>query len=368
MGSIDELIDATTVRRLGRIMADHGVTPTNLRATADRLAPHKLRRRVDIVRDALLGDLPGQYAPAAAIVRAAFGDESFTGWMLWPVSEAVVDRALDSGDLRDFDDAAAVLALLTTRLSGEFAIRALLNARLERMLEIAQEWTSSENEHVRRLSSEGTRSHLPWAKGVPELKHRPGATRPIVDALYADESEDVRRSVANHVNDLSRDAPDLAADIVAGWLGQPDENTHRVARHALRTLVKTGHPEALRLMGFHGGDFDVDGPHVLDRHVQMGCEVRFTARVTNTGSQAARAAIDYLMHFRGPDGTLRPKVFKLAVRSIAPGETVRIDKSFSFRTRTTRTFRAGEHAIELQINGRRHGRDTFHLTTSEEPR
>ena len=219
---------------------------------------------------------------------------------------------------------------------------------------------------MRRLASEGTRSHLPWAKGVPDLVRRPGATRPIVDALYADESDHVRRSVANHVNDLSRDDPDLAADIVAGWPGRPDENMPRVARHALRTLVKKGHPRALELMGFTGDDFEVDGPSVSEHEVLLGSEVCFTAQITNTGALTARTAIDFVLHFQKARGALRPKVFKIVSRSIAPGETVAISKSYSFRTRTTRTFHLGEHAIELQINGRPYGRDAFQLVSATE--
>lgn len=364
MGAMDELIDAALITHLAGALRQAGVRPAALEAS--RVGEEKLRRRVDIVRDALLVDLPPTYDGTASAVRAAFADETFTGWMLWPVSEAVVDRALESGSARSFDDALDVLALLTTRLSGEFAIRSMLDAGFERTLAVAAGWTSSVDLHVRRLASEGTRSHLPWARGVPELVRRPGVTRPIVDALYTDESEYVRRSVANHVNDLARDDPDLAADIVAGWLDHPDENTPRVARHALRTLVKKGHPRALELMGFEGADFRVDGPSVTEHEVPVGAEVRFTARIINTGTAPARTAIDYVMYFRKARGVLRPKVFKIMSRSIAPGEAVVVDTSYSFRARTTRTFHLGEHAIELQVNGRTYGRDTFRLVDPEE--
>ncbi|MHC1558278.1 DNA alkylation repair protein [Actinomycetospora sp. C-140] len=361
---MDEMIDAAVIGQLARLLRQVGVEPTALEVC--RVADQKLRRRVDVVRDALLVDLPPGYDEAAAVVRAAFEDETFTGWMLWPVSEAVVDRALASGSARSFDDALDVLALLTTRLSGEFAIRDMLPARLERTLEVAEAWTRSPDLHVRRLASEGTRSHLPWARGVPELVRRPGVTRAVVDALYTDESEYVRRSVANHVNDLSRDDPDLAADIVAGWLDRPEGNMPQVARHALRTLVKKGHPRALALMGFEGAEFRADGPTVTEHRVPLGAAVDFTARITNTGTRPARTAIDFVLHFRTARGELRPKVFKLASRSIAPGDTVVVDKSYSFHARTTRTFHPGEHAIELQVNGRPHGRDTFHLVQPEE--
>jgi 3-methyladenine DNA glycosylase AlkC len=366
MATMDTLIDASSTRELGRILHQHGVEAQAIATAVDTITGRGLRERVDIVREALLADMPHEYDALAAVVRAAFNDTAFSGWMLWPVSEAVADRALESGRDADFDDAMDLLALITTRLTGEFAIRTMLNARLDRTLEIAQKWTASPNVHVRRLASEGTRSHLPWAKGVPELVKRPGRTRPIVDALYTDEREYVRRSVANHVNDLRRDDPDLAVEIVAGWLSRPDQNTQRVARHALRTAIKTGHPEALELMGFNGAEFDVDGPVIAERKVRLGSDVHFTADITNTGVQTARTAIDFRLQFRKAGGTLRPKVFKIATRTIAPGETATISKSYSFRSQTTRIFHPGEHAIELQINGRPYGRSTFLLTSPEE--
>lgn len=361
MGAMDELIDASAVVRLDDLLRPQGVDTVALLDAAGALDGRKLRQRVDIVRDALLADLPPAYSETAAVVRAAFDDERCTGWMLWPVTEAVVARALASGREDDFDDGMAVLALLTTRLTSEFAIRAMLDARLDRSLAIAQRWSTDEDPHVRRLASEGTRPHLQWGKGVPALRRQPGGTRPIVDALYRDEAEVVRRSVANHVNDLSRDDPDLAAEIVGGWLADPDDTTPRVARHALRTLVKQGHPRALELMGFTGAQFDVDGPVVSALEVPVGGAASFTARVTNTGPEPARAAIDFVLHFRKARGTLAPKVFKIGSRTIEPGEAVDIAKSYSFHPRTTRTFYPGEHAIELQVNGRRYGRAPFEL-------
>ncbi|WP_456516025.1 DNA alkylation repair protein [Agrococcus sp. UYP33] len=358
---MDELIDAPVVERLIRVLAEQGVEVRALGDAARVLDGKKVRQRIDLVRDALLADLPIEYSETSAAVRAALGDPDLTGWMLWPVSEAVVARALASGLERDFDDGMAVLASLTTRLTGEFAIRAMLNARLDRALDIAAQWTSDPDAHVRRLASEGTRPHLQWGKGVPALLRQPGITRPILDALYRDESEDVRRSVANHVNDLSRDDPDRAAEIVAGWLDRPDANTPRVARHALRTLVKQGHPQALALLGFTGARFEVVGPTISSREVPMGDAVHFTAEVTNAGLETARTAIDFVLHFRKASGGLAPKVFKLTSRTVAPGETVAIAKSYSFRPRTTRTFHPGEHALELQVNGSAYGRATFQL-------
>ncbi len=110
-------------------------------------------------------------------------------------------------------------------------------------------WTASGDEHVRRLASEGTRPFLPWAKRCGDPGPTPRSTLPILDALCNDASEYVRRSVANHLNDLSRQQPDIVVETATRWLAEPDANADRLVRHALRTLVKKGHPGALALLG-----------------------------------------------------------------------------------------------------------------------
>lgn len=365
MGAMDELIDADVVGLLAGHLLRAGVPTPSVREAAGAVDGLKLRQRVDIVRDALLDDLPADHAGAAPAIRTAFDDPAFAGWMLWPVSEAVVARALSSGRTDHFDDAMDVLALVTTRFTGEFAIRAMLLADLDRAVDIAETWTSSPDEHVRRLASEGTRSHLPWAKGVPGLVRQTRSTRAIVDALYRDESETVRRSVSNHVNDVSRDHPDLAAEIAGAWLATPDAATPQVARHAMRSLVKKGHRGALEIMGFTGADFTVDGPTVADVVVPFGGAVDVAARVTNDGAEQARAAIDIVLHFQKARGGTAPKVFKFGVRTLAPGESADVSRTYSFHPRTTRVFHPGEHAVSLQVNGVAHGRAAFTLLASE---
>ena len=149
-------------------------------------------------------------------IRVAPG---FTGWMIWPVSTAVSDSAAADGSPSATDDALDLLAELTGLLTSEFALRTLLGHDLDRTLAKALEWTTADDEHVRRLASEGTRPYLPWAVRVPGLAAEPGRTLPILDRLHDDPSDYVRRSVANHLNDLSRDHPELVVSTAAGWLG-----------------------------------------------------------------------------------------------------------------------------------------------------
>ncbi|TDL38954.1 DNA alkylation repair protein [Arthrobacter nitrophenolicus] len=365
MGAMNELINAGSVRTLTGIL---GQTAPAIRwdrtaAAASGLDRLVLRARTDLLAGALVADIAGSpspgYATAARSFRAALQVPEFTGWFVWPVSEAAVTLALNSGAAGDFDDCLALVAALTPRLTSEFAVRRLLTRDPERALAAAREWAGSADEHVRRLASEGTRPYLPWAVRVPALIQRPQATIPILDALYRDPSEYVRRSVANHLNDLARHAPDPVVDTARRWLTVPDANTARLVRHGLRTLVKKGHPDALTLLGFTPGQVDVSGPG-LDRDVlTLPDELAFAFTVTNTGTGDVRLALDYRVHYRKANGRESAKVFKISTVTLGPGESRSVTKRHAFRQMTTRVHYPGVHALELQINGVAQGRTEF---------
>lgn len=314
--------------------------------------PLSLRERSDALRDALLADFPDGYAQlAAAIRRANEHSEAFTGWMIWPVTSALASRAVKENTAQALDDALALLAMLTSKLTSEFAIRLLLNHDLERAMSFAHRWTQSPDEHVRRLASEGTRPYLPWAIRVPQLTAAPAMAIPILDALYRDESEYVRRSVANHLNDLSRESAALVIHTAQRWLEDPSDTTLGVVKHGLRTLLKRGNPEALAVLGFVPATLDIAGPSVAAEHIAWSSSVEFAASIKNTGTEPARLAIDYIVNHQKANGSATPKVFKLSTRTLAPGERLDIAKTHSFRPITTRRYYPGEHSIALQING-----------------
>jgi 3-methyladenine DNA glycosylase AlkC len=342
----EELVSIKCIEELGELLA--ATAPARswaaTRAVPATLAALGLSDRVRAVRDTLLADLPVEYADA----------------------EAVIDRALrdprSSGEAGAFDAGLGLIARLTTRLTGEFAIRAFLNADLDRTLRAARTWTTSPDEHVRRLASEGTRPRLPWARKVWALFTSPAATQPILDALHDDPAEYVRRSVANHLNDISRIDPALAVATASRWIAA-DGQVSPVVRHGLRTLVKQADPGALGLLGFGPPDtLLVDGPHLAAATVVPGQALEFSLTVTNNGPVSVKAAIDYVVHYRKASGTLAPRVYKLTIRTLAPGETLAVTRSQPFRPVTTRRHYPGEHALELQVNGVRYGRAQFTLT------
>lgn len=363
MGSMDELINPTVITQLRTSL--HDVAPGNrldhLKDSAGLVGGMRLRDRVDIVRNALLKDLPADFTSTRTIIHEALSDPLFTGWMIWPVSELVTAKAIDSGAIEDFDAAMETLALLTHRLTCEFSIRAMIIARPERALQHAQDWTQHENEHVRRLATEGTRLYLPWAKRVPWLVANPRETRAILDASYRDPAEYVRRSVANHLNDLSRADQEALIETATAWAGNADENTAWVLRHGLRTLTKQGHPEALSLLGFSGDHLSISAPLLASDRIAWNGEIAFTTQVTNHSGTEANVAIDYSVGFLRANGSHGAKTFKLATRKIGPGETVTLGKTHSFRPITTRKYYPGVHTVTAQANGKKSEQTDFAL-------
>ncbi|MBB2947149.1 3-methyladenine DNA glycosylase AlkC [Actinoplanes lutulentus] len=358
----DQLINARAAE--GLIGAVRSVVPsaglTHLAEAGRGLDGLALRERADLLRDALLADLPGDYARFAEIVRGSA--PLLTGWMVWPVTSAVAAKAVADGGEDAFDDAMALLAELTGRLTAEFAIRTLLRHDLDRALQIVQGWTASDDLDVRRLASEGTRPYLPWSIRVPEVISRAGVTVPILDALYRDDSEYVRRSVGNHLNDLSRDQPELVVETAGRWLAAADAHTASVVRRGLRTLVKKGHPGALATLGFAPATIDVEGPVLEEATVAVGGVLGFSVVLRNTGTEAARIAVDYVIYHRKADGSQSGKTFKLTTRTLEPGEELRVVREHSFRPITTRRYYAGPHGVALQVNGVVSARAEFELT------
>ncbi|NQX12350.1 DNA alkylation repair protein [Microbacteriaceae bacterium VKM Ac-2855] len=356
MGAMNELLGPAAIDSLAASLARaSGGRWSEVLAAKEHVDPLALRARSDLLAAAIIRDHGDDYASLAATFRAALDDPHFAGWMIWPVTEATVTLGAE----QDFDDALQLLSELTPRLSAEFAIRRLLAHDLDRALERIQPWTLHPNEHVRRLASEGTRAYLPWAIRVPALTARPDATLPILDALHADESEYVRRSVANHLNDLARHAPELVVATASRW---HDAGSEWVVRHGLRTLIKKADPDALALLGFAPVEVEVAAPVLADARVPLPGTLSFSVSVRNSSAVPARLAVDYLVHYRKANGTLAPKVFKLGVTTLEAGETRVFAKSHALRPMTTRVHHLGAHALEVQVNGVRSGLTPFTLT------
>jgi 3-methyladenine DNA glycosylase AlkC len=250
-----------------------------------------------------------------------------------------------------FDRSMEALKLFTTYGSAEFAIRHFLAADFDRTLTVMRGWAEDDNEHVRRLASEGSRPRLPWSFQLKNLVADPRPTLPILDRLKADDALYVRKSVANHLNDIGKDHPDVLVDIVSGW-DRGDARTAWIVKHALRTLVKKGDALALAIVGASGeADVRVERFSVSPGRLRLGDRVTIAGAVVSTSDDDQRLVVDYAIHYVKKLGKTSRKVFKLKEISLRAGETAPLSISQVIRDFTTRTHQPGFHRVELLVNG-----------------
>ena len=261
----------------------------------------------------------------------------------------------------DFDLSMDALKYFTAFGSSEFAIRHFLQRDMERTLAVMQGWAEDDNEHVRRLASEGSRPRLPWSFQLRPLMLDPSPTAPILEALKADPSLYVRKSVANHLNDITKDNPDLALARVRVWnLG--DARTVWIVRHALRSLIKKGDPRALALIG--AGEkalVRIDGFSVTPPALMLGERLQVTAKLSSLAPAPQKLVIDYAVHYVKKAGGTSRKVFKWKELSLAPKEVLDISISQVIRDFTTRKHYPGFHRIDLMVNGETMAESGFEL-------
>lgn len=326
-----------------------------------------LMSRVRRVAEALAETLPGGFAQALAIVEQALGEppgaaregEGISAFRWAPFPEFVAVAGLDEPEL-----ALPALARLTRHFTAEFAIRPFLEHHLEISLAHVEHWVKHADARVRRLASEGTRPLLPWGKHVATLKRDPGRCLGLIAPLAGDESETVRRSAANHLNDVSRLDADIALAHAVRWQSAGGDLASRTVRHALRGLVKQGHPQALELLGYHvGAEIALVSMRLSRKRVRIGEDLDITVELRSGAAEPVLAVVDYAIRYADARGTAeRRKVFKGVQQVLLPGEPQRLVFKRDFMPRTTRRLYPGDHEVEMVVNGVVLGKLPFKLS------
>lgn len=328
----------------------------------------ELKDRVNLIADELSRYLPCEYPRALKTVVAVAADETIDAWAGWPLCSFVERHGLDypEASLR-------AMSTLTARWSCEFAIRPYLVHHLALTRRFLQEWVTDGDEAVRRLASEGTRPLLPWGPRVRALIDDPSIGLDVVTALRHDPSDTVRRSVANHLNDLSKLDPDLVLSVVGRWLDDDADSgvlDRTMIAHGLRTLVKRGHPRALDALGYTTDpEVEIEAftciPSIETGPVVLGQSVTLEATVRSTADVAQKLVIDFIIHHVTASGGTSSKVFKWTTRDLAPGASVTLVKRRRIEQASTRTYHAGRHRVELQIGGRIVADSAFDVAVGE---
>lgn len=253
--------------------------------------------------------------------------------------------------LEHFDLSMRLQYELTKRFSAEFSIRRFLDRYPEETLARLRTWARDPNVHVRRLVSEGTRPRLPWAERLVRFQRDPSPVIELLELLKDDSEQYVRRSVANNLNDIGKDHPELLVDVCARWLRGASATRRQLVRHALRTELKRGNPRALELLGFASTDGVQVSGSIRPRRIPIGGQASVSVTVRNEAASVRRVQLDLAVHFQKAAGRTSRKVFKLRSVELPPGASASVEKVLRFEQFTTRRQYPGRHRIEALVNG-----------------
>jgi 3-methyladenine DNA glycosylase AlkC len=311
----------------------------------------ELKERMRHTAQVLHHFMPANFSDAVPLILQTIQklqDEQFTvrhvEFMFFP-------DYLEVYGLEDLETAARAMEQITQFISCEFAVRPFLLKYPEQMLAQMLAWSRHDHAAVRRFASEGCRPRLPWARALPFLKRDPSPILPILENLKADPSESVRRSVANNLNDISKDNPALVLELLAHWKGHSPA-TYWIVKHGCRTLLKQGHTQVLRYFGYEGDvQVEIRDFQLLTPAVAQGKDLLFSFILKNTAKTPQKVRLEYGVYYQKANQSLTRKVFKISERVYPPGEEITVTRKQSFKPITTRKYHLGPHRVSLIVNG-----------------
>jgi len=331
---------------------------------AEQYLDLELMPRCHLVADCLYEVLPKDYLTALKIILGSLGPAHRSTTDFTDMSFLHLPFSLFVGKygLEHFQESMAAQHQITQRFTAEFSIRAFIEHHPEKSFELFQRWIKDPSPHVRRLVSEGTRPRLPWASRLRKLQADPSPIIPILEALKDDPELYVRRSVANNLNDIGNDHPQLVYQLLAKWQIGSNKNRDWVISHALRSAIKRCEPEALALLGY----LDAEGIETSDCSItpdqtNIGRSVRISTEVSNQSVESKALMVDFAVHYVKANGGIRPKVFKWCQIELGASGKKTLSKKLNLANLSTRTHYAGSHRVDIIINGQWSYLGTFDL-------
>lgn len=354
-------------RRIAAMIAKVHPSFASQAFTAEALAGYEaldLLARGWKIAHALRLHLPPDYPEAVRILVDSLGPplaksegNGMAPFLYMPHAFFVAENGLDH-----FQASMDAQHALTQRFTAEFSIRPFLERHPQATLAQLRRWARDPSKHVRRLVSEGTRPRLPWAPRLRAFQEDPRPVLELLELLKDDPELYVRRSVANNLNDIGKDHPEIAVEVAKRWLKDADENRRWIVGHALRSAVKRGEAGALGVLGYaSAAKVAIRNAAITPRRVAAGQSVTIAFDVANTHSRSQRVLVDFRIHFVKARGAGSPKVFKMKSVQLAPGESARLSKKVSLAEMTTRKHYPGKHAVEAVVNGRAKPLGVFEL-------
>lgn len=252
----------------------------------------------------------------------------------------------------DFKSSMQALKHFTQFGSSEFAIREFLKRDFAKTIKVMNTWAEDKNHHVRRLASEGSRARLPWSFKLDEVIKDPKITQSILEKLNTDTELYVKKSVANHLNDISKDNAEWMLKVLKNW-DTKNEHTAWIIKHACRTLIKKGNTDSLSLFNFEKNTkVRVENFKLSKTKLKIGEGLQFEFDIISEKNTSQKLVIDFAVHYVKKSGELSRKVFKLKELQLSPRQTVYVVKKHRFENFSTRQHYPGKHLIEIMVNGR----------------
>jgi 3-methyladenine DNA glycosylase AlkC len=327
-----------------------------LKLANDGLAELSIMQRMARVSESLHAVLPLGFDESLEVLRA-LAPRLNSGFVSISLPHYVATYGAHA-----FEPSMAALKYFTTFGSAEFAIRYFLRTDLKRTLAVMHDWSLDKNEHVRRLASEGCRPRLPWSFRLEQIQADPSLAATILDNLKADDSLYVRKSVANHLNDITKDHPEWVLDLIESW-SLENRHTAWIARHALRSLIKQGNQRALAIIGAGGKpEVEIIEVKVEPAVIALGEKITLSFSVKSTVEDSQRLVIDYAIDYVKANGSTSAKVFKLRALTLPGKACERIARGQHIKALTTRKHYAGTHAVHVLVNGERLASTAFEIT------
>ena len=252
---------------------------------------------------------------------------------------------------QDVNTSLKAMEKITQFASCEFAIRPFLLHDPAHVMTQMLEWSRHPHHHVRRFSSEGCRPRLPWAMAIPQLINDPSPILPILENLKNDASLFVRKSVANNVNDISKDHPELVVELAKSWKGHTTV-TNWIIRHGCRTLLKKAHPSAYNIFGLNETTTaDVLNFNLDKSKLRIGNSLSFSFQL-KTGKHSSKLRLEYAVYYQKANNNQSRKIFQIREAMFEGGRTYSFNKQQSFAELTTRKHYPGLHKLAIVLNGK----------------
>ena len=326
----------------------------------DNFETLELKERMSHTKAVMHQFIPTDFPQAAETLVKLINSLTDAGITEGSVEYMFLPEYIETYGINHFQESVEVMEQVTKFTSGEFAVRPFLVKYGNQMLSQMILWSQHDHYLVRRLATEGSRPRLPWAIALPEYKKNPVELLPILHRLINDPTEIVRRSVANNLNDIAKDNPQVVIDFVKEYLGK-SEQFDRTLKHACRTLLKQACPDTLALFGYDSKDIELIEFEILTPEVKFGDHAQFNFTLKNNSTITKKIRLEYGLYFMKNNGKLSKKVFKISERNLEANESHQVERKQSFKAISTRVYYPGKHQVSIILNGKEFAAKDFVL-------